>query len=152
MSFGLHRAPVTFQHLMDQVLKGISDFSAAYLDDVIIFSGTWEDHLFHVGQVLKQSLTVNSKKCTLAQVETKYLGYVLGNRVIRPQVEKLEAIKSCSPTTTKKMVRSFLGLVGWYRRFIPNFSSKAAVLTDLTKKSRPNKIIWTEPCDKPSMI
>ena len=60
----------------------------------------------------------------------------------------MEAVQSSPPPTTKKGVRSFLGLVGWYRRFIPSFSSRAAVLTDLTRKSSPNKVVWTEECDR----
>ncbi|KAG1926960.1 hypothetical protein F2P79_024577 [Pimephales promelas] len=64
--------------------------------------------------------------------------------VIRPQQEKMEAIRRYQPPTTKKQVRSFLGLVGWYRRFVPNFSARASVLTDLTRSAAPNKVVWTE--------
>lgn len=148
MPFGLHGAPPTFQRLMDQVLHGLSDFTSAYLDDVVIFSGTWEEHLKHLKVVLRRiqeaGLTINPGKCALAKKETEYLGYVLGNGVIRPQVGKVQAIKSWSLPKTKKQVRSFLGLVGWYRRFVPNFSSRAAALTDLIKKNGPNQIQWTE--------
>ncbi len=72
---------------------------------------------------------------------------VLANR-LKPQVQKIQAIQSCPPPSTKKLIRSFLGLVGWYRKFIPHFSTIVAPFTDLIKKSRPNQVQWTEPAEK----
>lgn len=63
-------------------------------------------------------------------------------------MDKVQAILSCPLPSTKKRVRSFLGMAGWYRRFIPNFSSRAAVLTDLTKKNSPQKVVWTPECEQ----
>ena len=152
LPFGLHGAPATFQRLMDRLLRGTEGFAAAYLDDICIYSSTWEEHLQHVQHVLslvkEAGLTIHPQKCTLAREETAYLGYVLGRGVIRPQVGKVEAIKTAERPTTKKQVRSFLGLVGWYRRFIPNFSQRAVPLTELTRKSQPNKVVWTEECEE----
>lgn len=88
------------------------------------------------------------KKCQIAKPEVTYLGYVLGGGSIRPQVDKVQAILSCAPPTTKKIVRSFLGWIGWYRRFVPNFASRAAVLTDLTRKSCPVRVKWTPECEQ----
>ncbi|XP_076864257.1 uncharacterized protein LOC143516498 [Brachyhypopomus gauderio] len=151
MPFGLHGAAATFQRLMNEVLKGTEEFAAAYIDDVVIYSTTWAEHVQQVGAVLQRiadaGLTVNPSKCYLAKGEVSYLGYVLGGGVIRPQVSKIEAVKECPVPTTKKRVRSFLGLVGWYRRFIPNFSSRAAVLTDLVCKDKPQRVKWTEECE-----
>lgn len=152
LPFGLHGAPATFQRMMDQILRGTEKFAAAYLDDIIIYSQTWQEHLDHLKDVLLRiknaGLTIRPDKCTLARAETQYLGYVLGHGVIRPQVGKVEAIKNAERPVTKKQVRSFLGLVGWYRRFIPNFSERAFALTDLTKKDKPNKVNWTQDCEK----
>ncbi|KAL2085952.1 hypothetical protein ACEWY4_019272 [Coilia grayii] len=67
---------------------------------------------------------------------------------IKPQVSKVDAVRSCLPPSMKKGVRSFLGLVGWYCRFLPDFATRAAPLTNLTRKSSPNKVVWTEDCDK----
>ncbi len=96
LPFGLHGAPATFQRLMDQVLRGCEGWAAAYLDDVIIFSNSWEEHLTHLEETLKRiqeaGLTLNVKKCEWARQETSYLGYHLGNGKLRPQVDKVEAI------------------------------------------------------------
>lgn len=151
LPFGLHGAPSTFQRMIDQILKGTEDFAAAYLDDIVIFSETWEHHLQHVKEVLSRikaaGLTIRPDKCSIAKAETTYLGHVLGHGVIRPQVGKIEAIKLANRPSTKKQVRSFLGLVGWYRRFIPQFASRALALTDLTKKNKPTKVEWIMDCD-----
>ncbi len=152
LPFGLHGAAATFQRMMDQVLRGTEDYAAAYLDNIIIFSQSWEEHLEHLKEVLTRikaaGLTIRPDKCALAKPETQYLGFVLGHGVIRPQVGKVEAIKAAGRPETKKQVRAFLGLVGWYRKFIPNFSARAITLTNLTKKTQPNKLVWTEDCEK----
>lgn len=152
LPFGLHGAPPTFQRLMDTVLNGLGEFAAAYLDDVVIFSTSWESHLQHLQTVFKRikdaGLTINPAKCSLVKTETEYLGYVLGNGVIKPQVQKVRAIRSCPLPATKKQIRSFLGLVGWYRKFIPHFSTVAAPLTDLIKKVKPNTVQWSVPAEK----
>lgn len=152
MPFGLHGAAATFQRLVDQVLRGMDSFAAAYIDDIVIFSATWEEHFGHLAEVFdrvkRAGLVVNAKKCQIAKPEVTYLGYVLGGGSIRPQVDKVQAILSCVPPTTKKSVRSFLGLSGWYRRFVPNFASRAAVLTDLTRKSSPIRVKWTPECEQ----
>lgn len=77
---------------------------------------------------------MNPLKCTLAHREVSSLGFVIGDGVIRPQQDKVDAIKNFSLPATKKKVRTFLGLMEWYRRFIPNFSTRAVGLTDLTKQ------------------
>lgn len=151
LPFGLHGAPATFQRMIDQILRGTETFAAAYLDDIIIFSRSWQDHLQHLQEVLSRiksaGLTIRPDKCAIAKEETCYLGHVLGHGVIRPQVGKIEAIKNAERPTTKKQVRAFLGLVGWYRRFIPNFSTRAVALTDLTKKDKPDMLNWTTDCE-----
>ncbi|KAK7910159.1 hypothetical protein WMY93_014843 [Mugilogobius chulae] len=151
MPFGLHGAPATFQRLMDKVLQGCEDFSAAYLDDVVIFSRTWEEHVQHLRSVLEKiqvaGLTLNVAKCEWARRETRYLGYQLGRGEVRPQMDKVEAIQKCPRPRTKKEVRSFLGLAGWYRRFVPQFATIAAPLTALTTKDKKNPVTWTDECE-----
>lgn len=148
MPFGLHGAPATFQRLVDRVLKGAEQYAAAYIDDIVVYSGTWEDHLKHLADVFRRitnaGLVINGKKCHIAKPEVQYLGYVIGGGGIRPQVGKVDAVAAAVLPNTKKRLRSFLGLVGWYRRLIPNFSSRAALLTDMTRKSSPTKVRWTK--------
>lgn len=151
MPFGLHGAPATFQRLMDKVLQGCEECSAAYLDDVVIYSRTWEEHLSHLrkvlGKIQSAGLTLNLKKCEWAREEVRYLGYRLGQGKVRPQVDKVEAIRDCPRPRTKKEVRSFLGLAGWYRRFVPQFATIATPLTALTTKDQRNPVIWTKQCE-----
>ena len=82
MPFGLRGAPATFLRVMDQVLKGLQDFTSAYLDDVIVFSKTWEDHLKHIDMVLNRlreaGLTAKPVKCQFGMTHCSYLGYVVG--------------------------------------------------------------------------
>lgn len=124
--FGLHKAPPTFQRLMGAILNDVGEFAAAYLDDVVIFSSSWQDHLRHLQAVFQRikdaGLTINPAKCHLVKTETDYLGYVLGNGKIETQVQKIRAIQACPRPMTKKQIKSFLGLVSWYRKFIPHFS------------------------------
>ena len=118
MPFGLHGAPATFQRLMDRVLEGTGAFAGAYLDDIAVYSATWAEHLQHLAEVFKRihqaGLTVQPKKCAFAQQEVCYLGHVVGCGVIQPQRDKIEAIRTCPQPQTKKDIRSFLGLAGWY--------------------------------------
>ncbi|XP_078233603.1 uncharacterized protein LOC144583544 [Pogona vitticeps] len=152
LSFGLRNAPATFQRLMDQTLAGLSDFTVAYIDDIGIFSNTWEDHLKHLELVLQRlsaaGLTVKASKCQLGSPEIKYLGHIVGGGVIKPLEAKIEAVRDWPRPNTKKKVKSFLGLVGYYRKFIPRFSEIAAPLTDLTRKKTDDRIPWTSDCEE----
>jgi hypothetical protein len=134
---------------MDILLRPHQEYAAAYLDDVVIHSETWEDHLERLRRVLMElrraGLTANPKKCHLALPEAKYLGFQVGRGLIRPQEKKVAAILSAPRPTNKTQVRAFLGLAGYYRCFIPDFSSLAAALTDLTKKGQPEKVRWGPP-------
>ncbi|KAI2645187.1 Retrovirus-related Pol polyprotein from transposon 17.6 [Labeo rohita] len=147
LPFGLHGAPATFQRMMDILLRPHQNYAAAYLDDVVVHSEAWEDHLDRLRRVLSElrraGLTANPRKCHLALSEAKYLGFQVGRGLIRPQEKKVEAILTAPKPETKTQVRAFLGLAGYYRCFIPNFSSLAAPLTDLTRKGQPEKTRWT---------
>ncbi len=147
LPFGLHGAPATFQRMMDILLRPHQAYAAAYLDDVIIHSECWETHLERLRRVLTElrraGLTANPKKCHLGLTEAKYLGYKIGRGLIMPQERKVEAVKKFPRPINKTQVRAFLGLAGYYRCFIPNFSSIACPLSDLTRKGQPEKIVWT---------
>lgn len=133
---------------MDKVLRPHQDYAAAYLDDIVIHSTSWENHLQHLEAVLQAlreaGLTANPAKCSLALEEANYLGYTVGRGNVKPQVKKVDAITTWPQPQTKRQVRTFLGLVGYYRQFIPNFASLAAPLHELTSKSASNRVKWTE--------
>ena len=151
MPFGLQGAPATFQRLMDCVIRGL-EFAAAYLDDLIVFSESWEDHLIHIRSVLEQlrkaGLTAKAKKCEFGASECVYLGHIVGSGSVKPEMDKTDAIRQFPTPQTKKDVHSFLGITGYYRRFVANYSDIAAPLTDLTKKNAPNKVSWTPSCEQ----
>ena len=151
MPFGLHTAPATFQRLMNELLRGCQRFAGAYLDDIVIFSCSWEEHLHHLSEVFtvlqNAGLTIKPSKCQFAHGQVHYLGHLIGGGSIRPDPSKVEAVLAYQRPVTKKDVRSFLGLIGYYRKFVPNFADAAAVLVELTKKGRPDKVIWTRECE-----
>jgi hypothetical protein len=122
MPFGLSGAPATFQCLMDNVLRGTEVYTGAYQDDIVIPSSNWEDHLKHLEEVLNRlqeaGLTIKLKKCTFADTECIYLGYRIGRGGVRPENSKVESIVNMSRPQTKKDVRTFLGMTGYYRRFV----------------------------------
>ncbi|CAM4707096.1 unnamed protein product [Lepidochelys kempii] len=152
LPFGLRNAPATFQRLVDGLLAGLGEYAVAYLDDVAIFSDSWADHLEHLQKVLERireaGLTVKAKKCQIGLNRVTYLGHQVGQGTISPLQAKVDAIQKWPVPKSKKQVQSFLGLAGYYRRFVPHYSQIAAPLTDLTKKKQPNAVQWTGKCQK----
>ena len=147
MPFGLQGAPATFQRMMDHLLEGMREFMGAYLDDLIVFSRSWTEHLQHVSTVLNRlraaGLTAKPKKCQFGMAECVYLGHVVGGGKVQVEESKVDAIRGIATPQIKKEVRAFLGLTGYYRKFIPNYASTATPLTDLTRKTEPNRVNWT---------
>ena len=143
--FGLAQAPAYFQELMTGVLKDLP-FAMAYLDDIIIYSSTPEEHLQHIKTVFKKlrhaKLSMKLSKCHFFTKEIQYLGHILGMEGIKPVPAKTEAIKAMHPPVNPKQVHAFLGLVGYYSKFIKNFAKIAKPLTILTHMDI--KFKWTE--------
>ena len=133
--FGLAQAPSYFQKLMNKVLNGLN-FAFAYLDDIITFSNTTEEHLKHIQIVINRlksaQLKLKKSKCSFFKKELYYLGHLLTTEGIKPQIEKVKAIHEMRPPTNPKGVREFLGMVGYYRKFINRFADAARPLTKLT--------------------
>ena len=152
MPFGLSGAPSTFQRMMDTLIRGPESYTAVYLGDIIIFSETWKEHVQHIRAILtclqESNLTAKPKKCQFGMFECTYLGHVVGNGHVTPDPEKVRAVENFPKPLTKKQIRGFLGLTGYYRKFIENYASIATPLTDLTKKSLPDKVTWTKECDE----
>lgn len=128
--FGLHGVAATFQRLVDKLLVPRTHYAAAYIDDIIIFSSSWEELLRHLGAVIQAfgqaGLTINPEKCKVGMRTTQYLGFMVGQRKVRPVISKVQAIQLVPTPTCRRDIQRFLGMVGYYRTFIPQFSKKAA--------------------------
>eukprot|EP00253_Pinus_taeda_P022951 PITA_22951 len=139
MPFGLSNAPSTFMHLMNEVLKEFKGkFVIVYLDDILIFSKTKEEHFRHLQSVLRKlqqnKLLINLKKCTFFQWELIYLGFVITENELKMDPEKVAAIVNWPSPKSLFEVRSFHGLASFYRKFIRNFSEICAPMLDTIKK------------------
>uniref|UniRef100_A0A8C5C6I6 Gypsy retrotransposon integrase-like protein 1 n=1 Tax=Gadus morhua TaxID=8049 RepID=A0A8C5C6I6_GADMO len=152
LPFGVHGTPATFQRMMDQLLRPHQDYAAAYIDDIIIYSPSWDIHVRQLravlGELRKAGLTANPAKCRLGREETTYLGYRVGRGTVRPQEGKVAAIRAWPQPRTKKQVKAFLGLVGYYQRFIPGYATLASPMNDLTRKALPDRVTWSEAADR----
>ncbi|GFV84364.1 retrovirus-related Pol polyprotein from transposon 297 [Trichonephila clavipes] len=148
LTFGLRNAAATYQRAMSKVVQTISDFACAYIDDLEIFSDTWEEQLNHLEEVFKRlkhfNFSVNLGKCEFARQKVKYLGHVIGSGKHSPDKERIKTIQNLQAPMTKKQLRSALGLCNFYRQYIPNFAKIALPLTELTKKKVPNEIPWNK--------
>ena len=146
MPFGLRNGPAVFQRLMDRILHKDKDMSQVYIDDIAVFSLTWEDHCKHIAQVLdrlrKAGLTANVSKCQWGQTRCEFLGHVVGNGTVSPADCKVQAVRAFPQPQTKKQVRQFLGLTGYYRRFVKKYAEHSFMLTEATRKSAPERILW----------
>lgn len=147
MPFGLKNAPATFQRMMDVALRGlVNKYCFVYLDDIIIFGNTIQQHNDNLAIVLQRLLELGLKiqpdKCEFLKPELEYLGHVITEKGIKPNNKKLEAVANFKQPKNPTDVKSFLGLSGYYRKFIKNFSKIAKPLTELTKKNNPFK--WTD--------
>ncbi|GJY59376.1 putative reverse transcriptase domain-containing protein [Tanacetum coccineum] len=145
MPFGLTNAPAVFMDLMNRVCKPYLDkFVIVFIDDILIYSKTKEDHEVHLGLVLellrKEKLYAKFSKCEFWLQEVHFLGHVVNQNGIHVDPSKIEAVKNWKTPTTPSEIRSFLGLAGYYRRFIANFSKIAKPLTSLTQKNQ--KYVW----------
>lgn len=150
MPFGLCNAPATFERMIDTVLRGLKwKTCLCYLDDIVIFSTTFTEHLQRLDEVLTclahAGLQLNTKKCHFASTSIKVLGHVVSKEGIRPDPEKINAVLNFSRPRSQKELRSFLGLASYFRRFIRNFAAIASPLNKLLTSGTP--FIWTEDCE-----
>ena len=145
--FGLMQAPAYFQRLINKVLADL-DFAFGYLDDILIYSPDVPTHLVHMRQLFQRlreaDLKLNREKCNFFKSHIQYLGHLISGEGIKPLPEKLESIKEMPPPTTPKEVKQFLGLIGYYRKFVPRFADVARPLTNLTRLDQPFE--WSDKC------
>lgn len=148
MPFGLTNSPATQQRLMDMLFTPDFDNKVfCYLDDIVIISNSFEEHISLLMKVLEKlkiaNLTINFEKSKFFKQELKYLGFVVDEHGLRADTDKINAILEYPTPTSRKEVRRFIGTCSWFRRFIPNFSTIAAPLNKLTCSSKKApKFFW----------
>ncbi|KAK7091113.1 hypothetical protein V1264_008842 [Littorina saxatilis] len=150
MPFGLKTSGAIFSRMMRSLLSPLDMIEIDnFIDDILVATETVERHLECLRALFQRlqeaSLSARPSKCYLGFKRLEYLGHMVGNGVIQPEEGKMDKIAKMPRPTTKRQIRSFLGLAGFYRRFVPGFADIALPLTDATKKSQPNKVRWTKP-------
>ena len=144
MSFGLANAPATYQRLQEECLGDLHlKICYIYLDDLIIFSKTFEEHIDRLRQVFERirqyGLKLSPKKCSFLMSSVKYIGHIVSSEGVQADPDKIEKVENWPRPKNPEEVRSFLGFVGYYRKFIDNFSKVARPLIDVMatgKRSR----------------
>ena len=126
--FGLTQAPAYFQRLVDEVLSGLT-FTFGYLDDILVFSPDMESHLEHLRLLFERLrgayLKLKDIKCNFLKKHIQYLGHIVSGEGITPLPKKLDSIQKMLLPKTPKEVKEFLGIIGYYRKFVPRFSDLA---------------------------
>ncbi|XP_070188629.1 uncharacterized protein [Littorina saxatilis] len=153
MPFGLQNAVAVFSRMMRKLLKPLNRNDVYnFMDDILVATQDWKTHLqalcavFH--RLEEAGLTARPTKCVIGFSELDYLGHHVGHGLMWPEAAKVEKIQAARRPETKKDVRAFLGLVGFYRRYVPNFAAIALPLTDLTRKNLSNRVEWTDRCEE----
>lgn len=150
MPFGLCGAPATWQRFVDNVLgPDLEPYVFVYLDDIILVTPTFEKHVEVLSEIFKRvreaKLTLNKEKCTFCRQELKYLGYVVSERGLHVDPDKVKSIVDLPVPRNQKEVRQFCGTASWYRRFIKDFAGRMYPLTSLLK--RRSQFKWTPEAD-----
>ena len=149
MPFGLKGAPATFQRMINSVIRGLTNVRA-YLDDLVIYDVNWTDHMLHLKELFIRlsdaRLTVNLSKSSFGHATIDYLGHQVGQGKMAPLTAKVDAIINIPPPKNRRELRRYLGMVGWYRRFCPNFAKVSAPLTNLI--SPKVNFAWSPQCQE----
>ena len=150
MPFGLTNAPATFQSFINSILRPyLEKFVILYLDDILIYSKTLDEHIEHVRTILKTLLDNNlyakPKKCEFHKPKVEFLGHVISGKGIETDPKKVKTVKEWPTPKCVKDVQRFVGLCNYYRRFIENFAFISKPLHNLTKKNV--KFLWTKDCE-----
>lgn len=150
MPFGLKIAPAAFQRILSGIIKrhNLDNFSSNYLDDVLVFSRSFDEHVVHVqcliNAIFEEGFRLNFKKCNFAASSIQYLGHILGPDTVRPLQDNLVAIKNFPVPKCRKNIRQFLGKVNFYRKFIPHSVCILEPFHNLLRKNIP--FLWSPEC------
>ncbi|XP_060959150.1 uncharacterized mitochondrial protein AtMg00860-like [Cannabis sativa] len=150
MSFGLTNAPAAFMDLMNRVFKDFLDICViVFIDDILVYSQSEEEHELHLQMVLQRlrehRLYAKFKKCEFWLSQVSFLGHIVSKDGIKVDPGKIESVRDWPRPKTVTEIRSFLGLAGYYRRFVEGFSKISMPLTELTKKNQ--RFIWSDKCE-----
>jgi len=141
-------APAVFQERMQEIFREDVGYCTPYMNDLIVFNNTWEQHTHHIRQVFGRlrsaGLTANPKKCMWGGLTMQFLGYQVGNSRMSLPSHRAEALSTFSKPTTKKRLSAFLGARGFYRRYVQRLASQTAILTPLTSKAAPSRVEWSQ--------
>jgi hypothetical protein len=147
MPFGLRNAPATFQRLMNLVTEGMTNCTC-YIDDLCIYDMDWENHCRNLKEIFERlksaGLTLNLPKCEFGKAQITYLGYTVGQGKVLPKEANVKVIRDFPRPTSKKEIKRFLGMAGFYCKFVRNFSTIAEPLTNLLKKDKTMR--WSPEC------
>ncbi|CAM4509440.1 unnamed protein product [Caretta caretta] len=137
---------------MDQLLRGMENFTPMYIDDICVVSQTWEDQVSQVkrglGRLQDAWLTVKAGTCKVGMAEVSYPGHKVGRGCLKPQPAKVGAIRNWPAPRSTKQAQAFIGMAGHYQRVVPHFSSVSAPIIELCKKGKPDKLVWTRQCQR----
>ena len=150
MPFGLNNAASTFQRTMEMALRGLQWITCLiYIDDVIVFGKTFEEHLARVEEVLERiqaaGLKLKPEKCRMLQKEVVFLGHVVSGKGVQPSPTNISKIISWPRPKTAKQVKQFVAMGSYYRRYVKDFASMVRPMVDLTKKGK--KFVWSVACE-----
>ncbi len=147
---GLKNSPPSFQRVMMDILSPCRQFSLVYIDDIVVYSRSFEEHLNHVTQILSillnHNFQLNPSKCSICHQQIDYLSHTISEYGVKPNDEKIQAIMKLREPTKLAEANKFLGALSWYRKFIPQFATIAAPIHAVTNLTKPNrkKFIWGE--------
>ena len=149
MPMGLSNSPAQMQRLAESILDAIDGtFAMAYIDDIMIKSETWEEHLVHLEKafqaIVRKQVKIKASKVYLGQSKVVFLGFMVTDEGITINPERTDKIRNLPAPKTRKQVQQVLGFLSYYRKFIPNFSKKAAPIVAMLKKD--SSVVWTEEC------
>lgn len=151
LPFGLKTSPAIFQRILSNILRkhNLRDFSENYIDDILIFSESFEEHIEHIEKVIKaianEGFRLKFKKCTFAAESVKYLGHIIEHNTVKPVKDNLISIQNFPTPKTQKNIRQFLGKINFYHEYIPKSSILLDPLHKLLRKNE--KFIWSEECE-----